>query len=449
MTTASISVAFRVSSQEEEALVEGRSLTIMPLRFMRFGQQFALYPDRPEQSTSEKVLIRAWARCELCQNLYESKSVDILAQLLNLSSEELSKIFSERGHIFLAYLRVYLLPQPLEIPVNPEGQFIPLPQTFYFSDSSPVLDDYTFTKLKYHLENLEPPEPLDIQIEKILEEAELQYKLDSEKELAWIDKIAKVGNSSGGHEFEKLVRKSFIALGFSNSNTNPKASLDPEATGGAGGIDLCCEHPYPVVGECKASANGSIPTEVCSQLTYLGQGHFPKYYEKAIKIIIAAGSLNSHSNPIAVNSKMNVIRPETLEKLVKLKTNYAGSINLWKLKDCLKKEPFGEEANSKLVEFIETCEREIKLEINLRSQVIQTVKEEQEGQESVSVTEIRATYNAKYVTSPNFRLDDQSMKEILIELSSPLVGYLGRVEENGKKVDRFYFLRDLPIEKEP
>ncbi len=448
MTTASISVAFRVSSQDTEALIDGRSITIMPLRFMRFGQQFALYPDRPEQSESKTVLIRAWARCELCQNLYESQSVDVLAQLLNLSPEELSKIFSERGHIFLAYLRVYLLPQPIEIPINPEGQFVPLPQNFYFSDDSPVLDDYTFTKLKYHLENLELPEPLDVQIGKMLEEAELQYKLESEKELAWINKIAKVGNSSGGHEFEKLVRKSFIALGFSNSNTNPKASLDPEATGGAGGIDLCCEHPYPVVGECKASASRSIPTEVCSQLTYLGQGHFPEY-EKAIKIIIAAGSLNHHSNPIAIGNKMNVIRPETLEKLVKLKTTYAGSINLWKLKDCLEQEPFGEEANSKLVKFIEACEHEIKLEINLRSHIVQTVKEEQGNNPSVSITEIRATYNAKYVTNPQQRLDDKSTRDILIELSSPLAGYLGREKGNDWESDRFYFLRDLPTEKEP
>jgi hypothetical protein len=31
------------------------------------------------------------------------------------------------------------------------------------------------------------------------------------------------------------------------------------------------------------------------------------------------------------------------------------------------------------------------------------------------------------------------------ELSSALAGYLGRVEEAGKKCDRFYYLRDLPI----
>ncbi|WP_198920685.1 hypothetical protein, partial [Anaplasma marginale] len=56
--------------------------------------------------------------------------------------------------------------------------------------------------------------------------------------------MAKVGNSSDGNEFEKLVRKGLIKLGFGNSNTNPKTSLDPDATGGAGGIDFYCETPY-------------------------------------------------------------------------------------------------------------------------------------------------------------------------------------------------------------
>ncbi len=40
----------------------------------------------------------------------------------------------------------------------------------------------------------------------------------------------------------------------------------------------------------------------------------------------------------------------------------------------------------------------------------------------------------------------RKVKESGIKLSSPLVGYLGRVEENGKKCDRFYYLRDLPCD---
>ncbi|MFO0542428.1 MAG: DUF1802 domain-containing protein, partial [Pseudanabaena sp.] len=72
------------------------------------------------------------------------------------------------------------------------------------------------------------------------------------------------------------------------------------------------------------------------------------------------------------------------------------------------------------------------------------VKEEQDGNQYVSVTEIRSTYNAKYVRYPQLRLDDSVVKDLLIELSSPLAGYLGRVEADGKQCDRFYYLRDLP-----
>ena len=435
--------ALKISTQNLEDMIQGQSIIALPQVFITPGQQFALYPHQAD-SNPELILIKFWARCEFCQIIDDRSSFDILARLIMRSLGELINIFERKGALFLAYLRVYKLANSIEIPANQNNQFINLPETIYVSADSPILSDRDFARLKRQIENLEPPEPLDIQIVRMLEEAELQYKLESEKDLEWIERIASVGNSSDGHEFEKLVRKSFIALGFSNSNRNPKASLDPEATGGSGGIDLCCEHPYPVVGECKASANHKIPTEVCSQLTYLGQAHFPEY-EKAIKIIIGAGSLNHHSNPIAISSKMNVIRPETIEKLVKLKTSYVGSINLWDLKLCLEREPFGEEANSKLVEFIEDSERTIKLEVDLRSHIIQIVKQCLERFNSTSV-DLDSLSGAYHFSTPPQNLSKEELRDILIELSSPLVGYLGRVEENGKKVDRFYFLRDLLIE---
>jgi hypothetical protein len=353
--------------------------------------------------------------------------------------ESLQNALEQNGFIWLSYLRVYHLPEPIVIKNKAKAVFLALENTIYINELRPVIDDITYEKRKREVENLEPPEPLDVQIQKMLEEVETTHKKDYE----WIEQIKKVGNSSGGHEFEKLVRKSFIFLGFSNSNTNPKASLDPDATGGAGGIDLCCEFPYPVVGECKASANEAVLTKVCGQLTNLGQAHFPDY-EKAVKIIIAAGSLNYHSKPIAIKSKMNVIKPETLEKLVKLKLTYSVSINLRELKSCLESEPFGEDANTKLLNFIDRSEREIKEQIKLRSQIIQAVKDLQEANpEWSSSAEIRTQYNANNKGSI---LDIDIIRDLLIELSSPLAGYLGRVEEKGKKCDRFYYLRDLRVE---
>ncbi|MEA5477581.1 DUF1802 family protein [Pseudanabaena galeata UHCC 0370] len=425
--------ALRLDSQTIDSLMKGDIIAAIPRTFTNAGRTFALYPDQPDVET---ITISAWARCEQCDIVDNSKPLDIISHYTAISTQCLQQIIAEYESFFLIYLRVYRLSKPVTIPARSQGQYVALPDRLKVDDSSPVLSDPDFSRIKQKLENLEPPEPLDIQIQRLLDQAALQHNLQLSKELDWIEKIAKTGNSSDGHEFEKLVRKSFIHLGFSNSNTNPKASLDPEATGGAGGIDLCCEYPYPVVGECKASANQKIPTEVCSQLTYLGQAHFPNHYEKAVKIIIAAGSLNHHSNPVAIGNKMNVIRPETLEELVKLKLTHSGSINLQDLKLSLESEPFGEDSNSKILGFIEKA----KLEIKLRSHIVNLVKNNHE--EKVGVETLFGAY--PYSNPPKPIREREELKDILIELSSPLAGYLGRVKGNGETGDRFYYLRDLP-----
>ena len=436
MTEATIFAALRLPSGVLYSLESGSITAIYAQSFNRPKQNFALCSDDPEAS---EVKISVWARCERSQQFFEKDKCEILATHLQIPVESLQNALEQNGFIWLSYLRVYHLSSPIVIKNITKGVFLALEDRVYINELQPVLDDITYEKRKREVENLEPPEPLDIQIQQMLEELEAAHN----KDYKWIEQISKVGNSSGGHEFEKLVRKSFIFLGFSNSNTNSKASLDPEATGGAGGIDLCCELPYPVVGECKASANEAVLTKVCGQLTNLGQGHFPDY-EKAVKIIIAAGSLNRHSKPIAINSKMNVIKPETLEKLVKLKLTYSVSINLRELKACLENEPFGEDANAKLLEFIDKSEHEIKQQIELRSQIVQAVKDLQEANPDwSSSSEIRTQYHANNKGSI---LDIGQIRDLLIELSSPLAGYLGRVEENGKKCDRFYYLRDLPCE---
>jgi hypothetical protein len=57
------------------------------------------------------------------------------------------------------------------------------------------------------------------------------------------------------------------------------------------------------------------------------------------------------------------------------------------------------------------------------------------GDDSISVRTIHGAYLAK---NPPERLSEPELRDILIELASPIVGYLGRKE------DRFYFLRHLP-----
>lgn len=249
-----------------------------------------------------------------------------------------------------------------------------------------------------------------------------------------------MGNSSDGNEFERLVRKSFIKLGFSCSNTNPKANLDPEKLGGAGGVDFYCESPYPVVGECKATKSEKVPSGTPGQLIKLGHAHLPQIYDFCVKIILAAGELTKDAILTAQNNQMNVITPEILEKLVKLQSNYQGCINLFELKQCLQQEPFGL-ADDKIIGYISKIENNIKL----RSHLIEIVKKHQENTGDKYI-EVATLYGAYGYSKPPQSLNRQEMHEILIELSSPLTGYLGRIKGTDWNSDKFYFLRDLPIE---
>jgi hypothetical protein len=256
--------------------------------------------------------------------------------------------------------------------------------------------------------------------------------------LSWIQEIAKVGNSSDGHKFEKLVRKSLIELGFTNSNRQPEASLDPNATGGAGGLDFYCEAPYPVVGECKATKSEKVPDGTPAQLIKLGHKHLQEQYDRCIKLIVAAGELTSAAQLTAVGNKINIIRPETLQSLVELQAQHKGSIDLLKLKQCLQQEPFGL-ADDK----VNSCINKIKQNIKLRSYIVQLVKNylEKTGFERVSV---HALHGAYAISNPPQPLKPEALHEILVELSSPLTGYLGR-NKGRDGSDRFYFLRDLTL----
>ena len=64
--------------------------------------------------------------------------------------------------------------------------------------------------------------------------------------------------------------------------------------------------------------------------------------------------------------------------------------------------------------------------------------------DKVGIEYLRGAYDASKPPKPIF--SSQEFHEILIELSSPLAGYLGRDKGNGGTGDRFYYLRDLPIE---
>ncbi len=475
-----ISTALCLPAPDIEALIQGRTIAALSRMFLRPGQQFSLYPSNVlnipfsiEQyyrsnfltvaqtnlnvSTLEKITIQAWAKCEQCQIIDDAISLEALSKITIWTPAVLEKILQQQQNIFLAYLRVHKLAQPHEVTANTQindkiGKFVSLPLTV--ANSTPVLSDRTFAQRKQQLQNLESPlhpkleelqvilannphpgaKQLDDDIKVFLGWNSQNTRQLIDSDFAWIETIAKVGNSSDGHKFEKLARKALLKLGFTGSGINP------EKTGGAGGMDLYCEYPYPVVGECKASKLEKVSDGTPAQLLKIGMRHLGKsQYDKSIKLIVAAGKLNPFALKTATENHMNVISPEILQELVELQAQYKGSINLLELKQCLQNEPFGL-ADKKVNDYIQTVNQHIKL----RSHLITIVKNyiQNANQKSAGVQALHGAYVASQPPQP---LTMKEMHEMLIELSSPLTGYLGRDKGDNMNSDRFYFLRDLPI----
>jgi hypothetical protein len=483
MSLVNIDRAIRLSAPDVEALIQGRMIAAIVWRTFDPGEQYALYPgnvsgDVPcdryyrshflpiaqkalAQLDSDKVSIKAWARCELCQMVNESESLEALSRLTVWTTEALQQILQQRPFIFVAYLRVYLLPQPLEMPVHPSGNFVSLPKSLNVTDTTPVLSESIFAKRRQKLEKLDPPEhpeleelqsalvpfsttnpkakQLDAEIKIFLGWSSDKPVKPIKPDLAWINTIAALGNRTkeldtdksnyqAGTDFEIVVRDSLEFLGF---------TIDYAHKGGAGGLDLLCSKPYPLVGECKAGKK--IPNDTAVQLLNLGTLRLKdkETLAKATKLIIGPGVPTTQLMDAAKIHGMAIMNPETLEKLVKLQSKYPNSVDLFKLKEYLKPG----QSDDEVAKYIEQVEQEIQV----RSQIIQAVKQLCSDSDFPTVVEIKVQYNATFAPTDS-KLTNESVKDLTIELSSPLTGYLGRIKGENWQSDRFYFLRDLPLD---
>ncbi|MTJ12788.1 DUF1802 family protein [Anabaena sp. UHCC 0187] len=487
-----IDKALCISTLDFEALIQGRIIVAIPQTLLNSGQKFALYPvddsanqlsiqkyyrssflltaqTAIKQVNSETVSIKTWAKCERCQMLDKTTPLDILSQLTIWKPERFEEILQNRPHFFLAYLRVYHLPQFIEVPANPNiqdklGKFVGLPN-ISASEDKPVLSDQVFIRRKQQLEKREPPlhpelEKLQVALSQIVNNNPAAEQLENEikvflgwsneattntidADLAWIKTIAALGDRSieqdegksnyqAGTDFENVVRQSLEFLGF---------IVDYFHKGGAGGVDVFCSYPYPLVSECKSGKK--IPNTTAVQLLNLGMLRLKsqELFKQATKLIIGPGEPTTQLNDAAKVQDMAIINPETLEKLVQLQSKYRNSIDLFKLKEYLKPGQSDQEVEKYIVQ--------VEQDIKLRSEIIKTVKELsaqnndnlQITHQQLTVTEIRVHYNA--INKQN--LTNEITHDLLIELSSPLTGYLGREKGNDGKTDKFYYLRDLSI----
>jgi hypothetical protein len=484
----SMQTALYLPAPDIEALIYGRIIVAVPKLSIRSGQRFALFPADSSaiplpieqyyrsnflpiakkafnQFSSEKISIKAWAICEICKIIDDTTPLDILSQLTIWTPEGLKKILQRQQYIFLNFLRVYQLPLPqyqeISFDLNQKekiGKFISLPNSFSSSNSTSALTDNLFTQRQKQLEILQPPEhpeledlPAELEFLKATNPAAEQLQHDIQiflgwscesisqslnTALAWINDIAALGkrsqqedegksNYQAGTDFENVVRKSLELLGF---------TIDYSHKGGAGGLDLFCSKPYALVGECKAGKK--IPNDTAVQLLNLGTLRLQSQdlFKKATKLIIGPGEATSQLADAAKVHGMAIINPETLEKLVKLQAFYPNSVDLFRLKEHLKPG----QSDGEIEKYIDQVEHEIKL----RSHIIQLVKKYLENTtfERASIDSLHG-----FIAGASIKIQPKELHEILIELSSPLTGYLGRIKGDDWRRDRFYFLRDLPV----
>ncbi|MEG4494070.1 DUF1802 family protein [Microcoleus sp. D3_18_C4] len=483
----------QLPASDVELLTLGRLIAVPFRQNIREGEVLWLYPSqhlpdnlsvdqyyqpqyltKAESAFSEiqtyPIQLKVWARCEYHWRINSQQKylLEKIAQSTVWTLEALEHIFEKYQVLKLLILRVYRLSNPCVVNVQTESGAFYWPQrddvmAMNSEIDTPVISEASFYKRKallvagevYPYKYLEA---LQLQVEQIgssnlaanqlnddikifLGWSENSPTAKPDPDLDWIKTIAQIGNSSDGNTFEKLVRKSFIKLGFANSNNKPEASLNPESTGGAGGLDFYCETPYQVVGECKATKSETVADGTPAQLIKLGHKHLQEQYNCCIKIIMAAGQLNRHAKQTAITNHMNVIRPETLQKLVELKAKQPGSIDLLQLKPCLEQQPFGEEADAKVNRYIDDVREKLKV----RSHIVQLVKDFLERTKSTSV-EFNQLHGAYAFSMSPQPLKYEEMHQILIELSSPLTGFLGRIKGEDLGRDRFYFLCDLPLD---
>lgn len=480
-TSVIINTAFPLPAPDVEALLQGQTIAAMPGIFVNPGRQFALYPcdtftnalpteqyyrsnflRMAQQSLaeldSETVLIRAWARCELCQILDDADSVELLSRLTVWTKEALQQTFKKRGYIFLAYLRVYRLPQPLEIPTVANARFMPLPQPLTVTETTPVFGRVFFEQRSRQMKERQLPplckfEWLHREIVPLADTnfaaKELAQEIKSflgwvspqplqrvDSDLIWIETIAKVGNSGDAQEFNKLVRQGLLKLGFTNSNENRQASLESEGNLGTDTLDFYGEAPYPIVGKCQANFSENQLEEILLELPKLDYKHLQAKYDHCLRLIVAPGKLTPIALQTAKEHKISVIHPETLQSLVEMQAQHQGCIDLMKLKE------YFQDTYGLIDEKVEQYLAEVRQNIKVRSHLVQLVKNylHNAGLKDTAIDALHNTYSASSQTP---QLSPQEMHEILVELSSPLTGYLGRIKGKNWQRDRFYFLRSL------
>ena len=383
-----------------KALQEGKTIAALPISQVPRGWKFILYP-RFESESLTNVKLETWAACEGFKMIHEAEQLSVLSALTLWSQSELKKLFEERGHLSLVLLRVYRLPQPIAIlgAATSEirlGKFIGLShfgeafkESVRVTEILPILSETVFANRHRKITSFRPPEhpalealqdtisryaqnypaakALDNDLRIFLGWADCQEAISAHQTHNWMKAITSYGyrtdeaienkksNHQAGTDFEIIIRQSLEFLGF---------KVDEAHQGGAGGIDIFCSQPYQLVGECKSGKG--IPDNTVEQLDRIAKRHLEEKYESAHRFIIGPGEASPNLIKSAAFSRIAIMKPETLQKLVEFHNHYP--ISLLELRDkCL----VAGQVDDKVEEFL----AELISRIRLQSHIVITLKQ--------------------------------------------------------------------------
>jgi len=492
MSISALSTALCLPALDIEALLQGRTIAAIsdtfrnPSKFLLFPVDLPLGIGQLENRYQTQFLgsfkatytaidapdaltVYAWAKCKTCRIFGERDNLAALSALTVWTPDYLHELVQERHKIFVLFLQVHRFVDPLKLMMprlehSQANTYVQVPGTWSDQGAMALLDDETFAIRQKQLIKLAPPLHLELQALQKELVFEREYSLGAmaldrdiryllgwsraeetqlyDSDLSWIQQVATSGSSTDAVEFTELVRRCLVKLGFDCLEL-AQDNQQPYDQANVNDCCLYCNAPYAFITECKASKQDSISNSVAESLLQPENAPLTQNpFASAVKAIFAAEPLTEYAQHIAKREQINVIHPETLQKLTEMKARYPGAIDLLKLKACLQSAPYGEAADAKVSQFI----TDTLLQIKVRAAVVQAVKicTERTGQENIAVDMVCSTYATfSQIGLPRLSMGD--VQDILVELSSPVAGYLGRDRApNGRAL--FYFLRELNVE---
>jgi hypothetical protein len=168
----------------------------------------------------------------------------------------------------------------------------------------------------------------------------------------------------------------------------------------------------------------------------LGRTHLGKEkFEDAAKLVIGPGKASSHLLAAAEGWEISILSAGTLQKLTEVWALYPGIFSLDELQPYFKTGIIDEQ----IEQFInENILNKLDVHVAVMALVQQVLPE---APKSATADRLLGLFRNDHPALSH--LGDNDFHDILIELASPLTGYLKREKAPQKWADRFYFLREL------